>query len=483
MISLLQLTAQERLITGKVTDSKNVALIGVNVIVKGTSTGTVTDFDGLYEIVAKETDVLVFSYIGYVSKEIKIGNVNAISVSLEEDTSRLDEVVVVGYGIKRKSASVGYSITSVRSESVTESLSGRVAGVSIRGVDSGKEHDTYSDPQSGQLTAGEINDIEEWNEWLVASRTKEHKKVQDDWGFYLEKKIEILVKNDEDNPVNNIEVSLYNDMNEKIMSARTDVTGKVTLFKDFNKICKDDYFIVQVLFDNKVLGKKLTNSHKNVSFIINTKNSSNDIDVMFTIDATGSMGDEINYLKSEIKNIISRLDNKIDKKRVALTFYRDNEDEYVVRDFDFNDDIEVVKENLSNQSAGGGGDYEEAVEQALKVSLSKTWNNDAKTRLMFLLLDAPPHLTQENVSTIKKQIKIAQEKGIKIIPIVASGADKTVEFLMRFFSLSTNGTYVFLTDDSGIGNHHLKPTATDYKIEKLNDLIVRLIEKYAGVIG
>lgn len=102
---------------------------------------------------------------------------------------------------------------------------------------------------------------------------------------------------------------------------------------------------------------------------------------------------------------------------------------------------------------------------------------------MFLLLDAPPHLTQENVSLIKNQIKKAQEKGIKIIPIVASGADKNVEFLMRFFSLSTNGTYVFLTDDSGIGNPHIKPTTPEYKVEKLNDLIVRLIKKYSGIIG
>ena len=87
----------------------------------------------------------------------------------------------------------------------------------------------------------------------------------------------------------------------------------------------------------------------------------------------------------------------------------------------------------------------------------------------------------ENVNTIKSQIKLAQEKGIKIIPIVASGANKNVEFLMRFFSISTNGTYVFITDDSGVGNKHLKPTDDDFKVEKLNDLIVRLIEKYSGV--
>src|SRR5690606_6236280 len=106
---------------------------------------------------------------------------------------------------------------------------------------------------------------------------------------------------------------------------------------------------------------------------------------------------------------------------------------------------------------------------------------DAKAKLLFLLLDAPPHYTQDNVNIIKNQIRIAQEKGIKIIPIVASGADKNVEFLMRYFSISTNGTYVFLTDDSGIGNPHIKPTTDEFKVEKLNDLIVRLIQKYAGV--
>ena len=87
-------------------------------------------------------------------------------------------------------------------------------------------------------------------------------------------------------------------------------------------------------------------------------------------------------------------------------------------------------------------------------------------------------MTQETVFTIKDQIKIAQQKGIKIIPIVASDANKNVEFLMRYFAISTNGTYVFLTDDSGIGNSHIKPTTKDFKVEKLNNLIIKLIKEY-----
>jgi Mg-chelatase subunit ChlD len=218
-----------------------------------------------------------------------------------------------------------------------------------------------------------------------------------------------------------------------------------------------------------------------VSFILKNAKSNNDIDIMFTVDATGSMGDEIAYLKSELKNIMSRIDTSIEQKRVALTFYRDHGDQYVTRDFDFDSDIDAVKAHLDVQNAGGGGDYEEAVEEALRVSLAQSWNDHARSKLMFLMLDAPPHFTEQNVAMIKTQIKKAQEKGIRIIPVVASGANKNVEFLMRFFSVATNGTYVFLTDDSGIGNSHIEATTEDFKVEKLNDLIVRLIEKYAGV--
>lgn len=69
------------------------------------------------------------------------------------------------------------------------------------------------------------------------------------------------------------------------------------------------------------------------------------------------------------------------------------------------------------------------------------------------------------------------KKGIKIIPITASGIDKETEFLMRFFAISTNGTYVFITNHSGIGNEHLEPTVGDYEVEFLNDLMVRLINE------
>ena len=74
--------------------------------------------------------------------------------------------------------------------------------------------------------------------------------------------------------------------------------------------------------------------------------------------------------------------------------------------------------------------------------------------------------------------RMAAEKGIKIIPVTASGINRSTEYLMKTMALATTGTYVFITDDSGIGHSHLKPKNKDYEVEKLNDLLVRLIGKY-----
>ncbi len=469
----MQVQAQELIITGKVTSASDKSpLTGANILIKGTSKGVTANFDGLYQIKAKSTDILVFAYVGFVTQEIKVGNLNTISVALEEDITSLEEVVVIGYATTKKKE-ITCSIAAVRSESISSKLSGKVSGIKL----------DDQEPQSGLLTAGEINDLEKWGEWKENLKKDEYKQIQQNWNFYLENKIQVAINDNNGLPLNNIKVSLFNESNQLVMTARTDFTGEVTLFKDLNQKCEDDYYTLQIQQNKRILGKKITNTYKRIEFTLDEQLQSNDIDVMFTIDATGSMGDEIDYLKSELKNIITRLDKSIDDKRVALTFYRDFGDAYVVKDFDFNSNIDAVKDILSHQGAGGGGDYEEAVEQALKVSMGKSWNTNAKAKLLFLLLDAPPHFTKENVAIIKEQIKLAQEKGIKIIPIVASGADKNVEFLMRFFSVSTNGTYVFITDDSGIGNPHLKPSTNDFKVEKLNDLIVRLIEKYSGVIS
>ena len=100
-----------------------------------------------------------------------------------------------------------------------------------------------------------------------------------------------------------------------------------------------------------------------------------------------------------------------------------------------------------------GKDFPEAVHTALDKAVNELqWSLNAKTRILFLVLDAPPHHNTGVIKYLQKSIMKASEKGIKIIPITASEINKETEFLMRFLSLSTNGSYVFVTNHSGIGN-------------------------------
>ena len=130
---------QGKKVTGVVVDATGEPVIGANVVVKGTTNGTITDFDGNYTIEGvSASDVLVFSHIGYLSQEITIGNQAAINVTLSEDSQALEEVVVVGYGVMRKSdvtGSIGVAkgddLTKNQNFSALDNLRGKVSGVNI----------------------------------------------------------------------------------------------------------------------------------------------------------------------------------------------------------------------------------------------------------------------------------------------------------------------------------------------------------------
>ncbi len=202
------------------------------------------------------------------------------------------------------------------------------------------------------------------------------------------------------------------------------------------------------------------------------------LDVMFVFDTTGSMGDELMYLQKEFEDIAMRVSDQ--NTRFSVNFYRDQEDDYVVRSNGFLSDIAEVSRLINAEFADGGGDYEEAVDLALyDAVLNHEWRAEA-VKLMFLILDAPPHDTAETAQNLKAAAEDAARQGIRIIPIASSGVDKKTEGLLRSLSMITGGTYTFLTDDSGIGGSHLEPTIGSYTVEALNNLIVRLIQEYYG---
>ncbi|MBU2939369.1 SusC/RagA family TonB-linked outer membrane protein [Lacinutrix sp. C3R15] len=130
--------AQEKTISGTVSDENGLPLPTATVIIQGTSTGASTDFDGNYSISAKQGDVLIFSYVGYANQSQTVGASSKIDVSLQPDNT-LDEVVVTALGIKREEKALGYAsqqvkseeLTTVRDGNIVNSLSGKVAGVNV----------------------------------------------------------------------------------------------------------------------------------------------------------------------------------------------------------------------------------------------------------------------------------------------------------------------------------------------------------------
>jgi len=125
-------------VSGVVTDTDGETLIGVNILVKGTATGTVSDFDGQFSLDAASGETLVFSYTGYVNKEVVVGNQTQINVTMANDVAILDEVVVVGYGTQRKVDLTG-AVGSIGAEEIAktpilsadQALRGRLAGVQL----------------------------------------------------------------------------------------------------------------------------------------------------------------------------------------------------------------------------------------------------------------------------------------------------------------------------------------------------------------
>ena len=129
---------QTRTVTGRIVDDMGEPIIGANVFVKGTTNGTVTDFDGNFSIEADSKAVLSISYIGYLTKEIVIGNLKVINITLLEDTKALDEVVVIGYGTQKKADLTG-AVANVSADdlntqsntTIAQALQGKIAGVDI----------------------------------------------------------------------------------------------------------------------------------------------------------------------------------------------------------------------------------------------------------------------------------------------------------------------------------------------------------------
>ena len=208
------------------------------------------------------------------------------------------------------------------------------------------------------------------------------------------------------------------------------------------------------------------------------------VDVHFLLDATGSMGDEIERLRSNMATVseqIAALPSEPDV-RFGMTVYRDEGDVFVTRTFDLTDDLGAFLDALGDVVADGGGDYPEALDEALADALElPEWRRDGAVELIVLIADAPPVIERAVETPYTASALTALERGVKILPVAASGTDNQAEYVFRELAYVTGGRFVFLSygvhGDAGTATGELTDiTPDDYDQLPLDQLVVRLVE-------
>ena len=333
---------------------------------------------------------------------------------------------------------------------------------------------------AGMLTAGEVNDFAKWNLWPMV-RDSILGEFIDEWKIAPRERYTVQVVTQKGGyPIASQDVSLIDGNGNTLFQAVTDNTGKAELWGELIKNEK-----LKIKNDLRIrVGDYVAEAKSWQTVVLDEPCDVSDaVDVMFVFDATGSMGDELRYLQAEMRDVIARAKDATGglEIRTGAVVYRDHHyDEYLTRISRLTDDISVTQQFIDRQEANGGGDYPEAVPEALMAALnSGGFNSNARARIVFLVLDAPCHQDSATIALLHEQILNAAAMGVRIVPVVCSGLGKSGEYLMRSIALTTNGTSFFLTDDSGIGHTHLKPATDSLKVEHLNDMLVRTIVEFS----
>lgn len=369
---------------------------------------------------------------------------------------------------------------------------GRESGMSLPGDN---PNGNGQGGQAGVITAAEWNDLDNWAFWgkLMTSQnnTDEQGGAYGDyryyWGLNTGSRFAVRVKDAAGNPVVGAKIELLNADGVGLWTSISDNKGMANLWADvFTDAPQTATGSCTVSIDNVPMTGNPTATGFDSEAIVNeyvvpSKAVSDIVDIAFIVDATGSMGDEIDFLKQDLLDILNRAAQLQTGKKLytGSVFYRDEGDSYVTRAQNFTESVTSTVDFVKKQYADGGGDTPEAVHTALEVSLSQLqWHANAYSKTAFMVLDAPAHKNSRVIESLQSSIAAYSMKGIKLIPVFCSSYSKDCEFMCRQFAILTGGTYVFLTNDSGVGGSHLEASVGEYEVEKLNDLIVRLITAY-----
>lgn len=416
------------------------------------------------------------------------GQSNDMSTAVTEGITAGD---VVGKSVDGVTRGATEAADAVAGEAVAESIEMMAddfdaAGAMAEGTAASTE--TFDEsiikdlPEAGQLTAGEWSDNDNWG--FFANLVNSGTITFPSFGIDPTQREAVSIKTKDGSPVVNARASLLDAEGNVIWSGVTNKEGVVYLFNrsgtnavsvEVEKSGKKQKVDLKEQSTNGQTDKVSLASNRDTEIVFEGEGELyKATDIMFIVDATGSMSDEMLFLQSEFTAITKEIGTK--NTRYSVNFYRDTTDDYVTKCSDFSDDVKTIQKQLNNEEADGGGDYPEAVAEVLTETMfNESWKEDS-VKLAFLIFDAPPHDGKEQ--ELLAATEEAAKKGIRLIPVVASNADRDTELFGRAIAITTGGTYVFLTDDSGIGDSHEEPIIGSYEVRPLYDTIIDIIRSY-----
>ena len=342
-----------------------------------------------------------------------------------------------------------------------------------------------SAPVASGLKAGYADDNKQFNSFL--SFLKKHESQAPHYPLQIEERIILRIHDRADRPIANASVRILAGSNT-LCDGKSYTDGTFLFFPGEHGTGLTRYqAVVTVQQERKEIAVDRQGMREITVKMSNPRSVSQSIplDLLFILDTTGSMGEEINRLKNTIEIINLNLSSLSTKPeiRFGMVLYKDRGDVYVTKVVPLTDSLEHFQAELNKVKAEGGGDTPEDLQSALADSIRKiNWNPDG-IRLAFIITDAPPHLDYGQPYTYVNAVQDARRMGIKMFSVGTGGLNLAGEYVLRQIAQYTYGRYIFLTygekgesegGREGSVSHH---TGANFQTDKLESIIIRFAKE------
>lgn len=336
--------------------------------------------------------------------------------------------------------------------------------------------------QAANLRAGSVDDNANWDAYLL------YRLQAQQWGLDVHEldvrgRHTFLIQDTSGRPVLGARLEVRSDAGDVLAETQTGADGVAYFFSPSFSIGQDQVFEAMISHGNAHDSIRFDNTEREHQILLDNQAASSpaSLDILFLIDSTGSMGDEILQLKENMISVAERISSIPGSHdvRFGMTTYRDRGDLFTSRTFDFTPDVQAFTEGLRQVEADGGGDYPESLNEGLHDALHlPEWRVEDTVSLLFLVADAPPHLDYSQDFDYVQEMVLASARGIKIFPLASSGLDDQGEYIFRQLAQYSGGKFIFLTyGAAGAPGDETTHHVDDYSVLSLDDLIVRLVQE------